>query len=143
MGRCCYMSILTVVGIGLMAATNEARQNRASLTLHEVGEQLYMLANDPAVQGMGGGGNTAIFVTEGGVVLVDTKISGYGSDILSHVQQITDLPITTIINTHTHWDHSGSNNEFPDTVDFIVHENTLAHMARPTCDDGAGFQAVG
>ena len=28
--------------------------------------------------------------------------------------------VTTIINTHTHWDHTGANTEFPDTVDDIV-----------------------
>ena len=140
MRRGWYMGVLVVAGMALLAANNEARQTRASLALHEVGDNLYMLANAPAVQGMGGGGNTGIFVTDEGVVLVDTKISGYGPDIVAHVRQITDIPITTIINTHTHWDHSGSNNEFPDTVDFIVHENTLAHMARPTCVDGAGYQ---
>ena len=32
----------------------------------------------PAVTEMGGGGNTAIFATNDGVVLVDTKIKGYG-----------------------------------------------------------------
>ena len=41
---------------------------------------------------MGGGGNTAIFVTNDGVVLVDTKIKGYGQDILAKVREITDKP---------------------------------------------------
>ncbi|MBM61564.1 MAG: hypothetical protein CL484_01300 [Acidobacteria bacterium] len=58
--------------------------------------------------------------------LVDTRILGYGQDILAVVDQITDKPVTTIINTHTHYDHSGGNVEFPDTVDFVVHENTVA-----------------
>ena len=48
--------------------------------------------------------------------------------------------MTTIINTHTHWDHSGANTEFPDTVDFVVHENTAGHMASTDCADGAGFE---
>ena len=140
MKRLLCLSILAVAGVTLSATSNEARQARASLALHKVSDNLYMLANAPSVQGMGGGGNTAIFLTDEGVVLVDTKISGYGTGILAHIREITDLPISTIINTHTHWDHSGSNIEFPDTVNFIVHENTLAHMSRPTCDDGAGYQ---
>ena len=69
-----------------------------------------------------------------GVTLVDTKINGYGQDILAEVGKITDKPVTTIINTHTHFDHSGGNVEFPDTVDFVVHENTLAHMSRASCE---------
>ena len=140
MRRPIVLSIVTIISVSLMVVSNEARQSRASLALHQVDENLYMLANAPSVQGMGGGGNTAIFVTSSGVVLVDTKISGYGADILEQVRGITDLPITTIINTHTHWDHSGSNVEFSDSVNFIVHENTLSHMSRPTCNDGAGYQ---
>ena len=140
MRRPIVLSIVTIISVSLMVVSNEARQSRASLALHQVDENLYMLANAPSVQGRGGGGNTAIFVTSSGVVLVDTKISGYGADILEQVRGITDLPITTIINTHTHWDHSGSNVEFSDSVNFIVHENTLSHMSRPTCNDGAGYQ---
>jgi glyoxylase-like metal-dependent hydrolase (beta-lactamase superfamily II) len=79
-------------------------------------------------------------VTNDGVTLVDTKIKGYGQDILAAVRNITDKPVTTIINTHTHWDHTGSNTEFPDTVNFVVHENTRGHLASDACGDGAGFQ---
>ena len=48
--------------------------------------------------------------------------------------------VTTIINTHTHYDHSGANPEFPDTVNFVAHENTAAHLASTDCDDGMGFE---
>ena len=142
MKRVVCLGIFTLVGVFAIVAANEARQDRANLTLHRIADNLYMLANDPAVQGMGGGGNTGVFVTDSGVVLVDTKISGYGADILTHVREVTDLPISTIINTHTHWDHSGSNIEFSDTVNFVAHENTLTHMSQPTCDDGAGYQGA-
>jgi len=140
MRRCICLGILTIVGVFATMTTYEARQERASLTAYEIADNLYMLANASSVQGMGGGGNTAIFVTNDGVTLVDTKIRGYGQDILAEVRTITDKPVTTIINTHTHWDHTGTNTEFPDTVDFVVHENTRAHMASDECDDGAGFQ---
>ena len=35
-----------------------------------------------------------------------------------------------IINTHTHGDHTGSNEGFPATVDIIAHENTKLNMER-------------
>jgi cyclase len=35
-----------------------------------------------------------------------------------------------IINTHTHGDHTGSNAEFPATVDIVAQENTKANMER-------------
>ncbi len=140
MRRSICLAVLTFAAIFATIATNQARQERASLTTHTIADNLFMPANAPSVQGMGGGGNTAIFIMSDGVALVDTKIKGYGSDILTAVRELTDKPITTIINTHTHWDHTGSNAEFPDTVDVVVHENTAANLRSDDCDDGAGFQ---
>ena len=133
MKRVVCLGILTLAGVFAMASANEARQARAPLFLQEVADNLYMLGNDPAGEGMRGGGNTAIFVGSAGVTLVDTKILGYGQDILAQVGELTDKPIVRIINTHTHYDHSGGNVEFADTVDFVVHANTLAQMSRATC----------
>ena len=40
------------------------------------------------------------------------------------------MPVTTIINTHSHFDHVGSNEAFPATVDVVTHENARAAMAK-------------
>ena len=138
MRRMVCLGIVTAAGVLAAAAANVAQEPaeepRANLVLHEVAHNLYMLANDPAEQGMRSGGNTAVFLTAAGVALVDTKIRGYGQDILAEIAKITPRPVTTIINTHTHYDHSGGNVEFSDTVDFVAHENTAAQMARETCE---------
>ena len=76
----------------------------------------------------GGGGNTAAFVASTGVVLVDTKVSGWGQPILDKLKTLTDKPVTTIVNTHTHFDHVNGNVEFPATVDIVTHENTKRLM---------------
>ncbi|MDT5076767.1 MAG: cyclase, partial [Mycobacterium sp.] len=76
----------------------------------------------------GGGGNTAVFITANGVVVVDTKNPGWGQPILDKIKTLTDKPVTTIINTHTHGDHVSGNVEFPATVDVITHENTKTYM---------------
>ena len=81
-----------------------------------------------------GGGNTLVFLDEDsaqpGVVLIDTKLPGWGETMLDTIGQITDLPVTTIINTHAHPDHAGSNGEFPTAMQIIAHENTKVNMAR-------------
>jgi glyoxylase-like metal-dependent hydrolase (beta-lactamase superfamily II) len=59
----------------------------------------------------GAGGNTTAFVRSDGVVLVDTKLASNGAAILAKVREFTDKPVTMIINTHSHPDHMGSNNE--------------------------------
>ena len=76
------------------------------------------------------GGNTAVFVTDKGVVLVDTKLPGWGQPILDRIKTVTDKPVITIINTHTHDDHTGSNDFFGASVETIVHENTRTNMMR-------------
>lgn len=125
---------LTAIGVIFTVAAQEARQPRPEIYgIKRVSEQLYVLINDPMSNAMETGGNTAVWVMDSGVLLVDTKIAGYGQSIIDHVAKITHLPVTTIVNTHTHYDHSGTNVEFPDTVDFVVHENTLAQMSRETC----------
>lgn len=91
----------------------------AQLTLEPVADDLYLIR--------GGGGNTAVLVTDAGVVLVDTKLPGNGRGLLEQVKLVTDKPITTIINTHTHADHVGGNS-FLAVADVVAHENTLARM---------------
>ena len=98
----------------------------------------------------GGGGNTAVFVGTKGVVVVDTKLPGWGQPILDQIKGLTDKPVTTIINTHTHGDHVSGNVEFPATVDVVTHENTKANMDKmasppgfPAATAPSVFQASG
>ena len=79
-----------------------------------------------------GGANALALIDEinGGVILVGAKLPGWGQPVLDAVYQVTDLPVTTIINTHADADHTGSNGEFPDVTDIVAHENTRANMAR-------------
>ncbi len=128
------LSALTLLGVVLAMTTHDARQASERLMAKKVADNLYMLVPAPGNPPSGPVGNTAVFVMSTGVALVDTKVAGYGPDILAEVRGITDKPVTTIINSHTHFDHTGSNTEFPDTVHFVAHENTRAQLARDTCE---------
>src|SRR5262245_11725240 len=79
------------------------------------------------------GGNSLVFVGDKGVVLVDTMLPAAGKSLIDQVKSVTNKPITTIINTHTHFDHTGSNTEFPASVEYVAHENTRANLARANC----------
>lgn len=132
---------IMLVGLSLTAAASQ--QERAAMPpIEEIAENLYLLAaSDSADRASWTGGNTAVFVTEVGVVLVDTKLPGYGQDFIGRVREVTDKPITMVINTHTHFDHSGSNNELPDTITVVAHENTRANMARAECNPVTNCEA--
>ncbi len=80
----------------------------------------------------GAGGNTVVFVRENDVVLVDTKLPNSGDAILAEVRKVTDKPVGMIINTHSHPDHMGSNNQLRelsgDGVTVVAHANTERRM---------------
>lgn len=101
--------------------------------LQKLGDNLYIVTGaTPPRNFPPGGGNTAVFVTEKGVVLVDTKNPGWGAVILEKVRTVTDKPIIAIINTHTHRDHTGGNEFFGAgaMVESVAHETTRANMVK-------------
>jgi cyclase len=114
-----------IVVVGLAVAGAAAQQQRPRIpptgTIKKVRDNLYVIP--------GAGGNTTVFVTQGGVVLVDTKLPNNGEPILNQVRTVTDKPVSTIINTHSHPDHIGSNEYFPASVEVVAQENTRAWMA--------------
>lgn len=88
----------------------------------------------------GGGANTVALIDEinGGVVLVDTKRPGWGAPLRAAIEQVTDLPVTTIITTTANADHAGGNADFAGVPLIIGHENTRSNLAR-----GGGGSAAG
>ena len=124
MKRIVILGTLVITG-ALTAAVGAWQQpqpapSAAAIEVDKIRPNLYVLK--------GGGGNTAALVTDAGVTLVDTKLPGWGKPLIDKVKELTDKPVTTIINTHTHFDHVSGNVEFPATVEVITHENTARLM---------------
>ena len=124
MKRLAVLFGVLLVGAVSMIAAQQQQQPRpaANLELQKVKENLYVIT--------GGGGNTAAFITDKGVVVVDTKLPGLGPAILEKVKSVTDKPVMMIINTHTHGDHVGSNSAFTGNVEFVAQENCKASMEK-------------
>jgi cyclase len=129
------LGLLTVGAVSMIFAQQQPQQRPpAALEIQKVKDNLYLIT--------GGGGNTAAFITEKGVVIVDTKVPGMGPAILEKVQSVTPKPVTMIINTHTHGDHVGSNSAFTGTVEIVAHENCKASMEKMPAfqsDEGKKF----
>ena len=123
MRRAVLLGVLIVVGAIGMAAKQATAPAQGTapppppLTTEKVRDNLFVIKG-------GNAGNTAVFVTAKGVVLVDTKLPGWGERLMDQVRSVTDKPVTTIINTHTHADHTGSNEFFPASVEVVAQENT-------------------
>ena len=131
MRRWIVLAVLIAVG-GLSMAITTAQQDPAVLRIEKVRETLFIVTGCRGLGAQAGGvaGNTTVFIADEGVVLVDTKYPGLGKAVLDQVRSVTNKPVRTIINTHTHGDHTGGNSEFPRAVEFIAHENTKANMTR-------------
>ena len=116
----------TVMAVGALTMTVAALQQPAAppapmvIDVDKLKDNLYVMK--------GGGGNSAVFITANGVTVVDTKLPGWGQPLLDKIRTVTNKPVTTIINTHTHFDHNSGNVEFPASVEVITHANTKTYM---------------
>jgi glyoxylase-like metal-dependent hydrolase (beta-lactamase superfamily II) len=117
--------LAAIVVVGFTVATVAAQQQRPRIpptgTIKKVRDNLYVIP--------GAGGNTTVFVTQNGIVLVDTKLANNGEAIMSQVRTVSGRAVTMIINTHSHPDHIGSNNYFAPSIEKVTHENTKKWMA--------------
>ncbi|HEY1911577.1 MAG TPA: MBL fold metallo-hydrolase [Vicinamibacterales bacterium] len=131
MKRSALLGLLLVVGTLSLAAQPAQPQGPRVIDIQKLKDNLYVLTSStPGNQATFSGGNVAVFITDTGVTLVDTKLAGWGQAVLDRVKGVTDKPITRIINTHTHGDHTGNDGFFGTTVEIVAQENTKTNMAK-------------
>ena len=117
------ITLLAAGSLSLTAAGWQAPPTAAKvIEVEKIKDNLFVLK--------GGGGNTAVFIAGSGVVVVDAKNPGWGQPILDQIKTLTDKPVTTLINTHTHGDHVSGNVEFPASVEVITQANTKTNMEK-------------
>ena len=72
--------------------------------------------------------NAGIIVGDEGVMIIDSlRVPSFARALIEDVRKITSKPIKYVIDTHSHWDHSWGNEEFPDAT-IIGHQNCRAEM---------------
>jgi glyoxylase-like metal-dependent hydrolase (beta-lactamase superfamily II) len=134
----------TVIGIAVVSMVVQGQAPAgpsaaaiAATKIEKVKENLYIITGSSAGGDAFSGGNTAVFITDAGVTLVDTKLPGFGPTLLERIKTVTDKPVTRIINTHAHDDHTGGNPFFgraavgaATAVESIVQENAKTNMAK-------------
>src|SRR5713101_7636062 len=116
MKRSVLLGLLVAAGAASMAAQTPAAPKVIDIV--KLKDTLYVLTSStPGNAATFSGGNVAVFITDGGVTLVDTKLNGWGQAILDKLKTVTTKPVTRIINTHTHGDHTGNDGFFGTSVE--------------------------
>ena len=70
-------------------------------------------------------GNSAVIVNDDDVIVVDDHVSPAAAwALLEEVKEITSKPVTTVVNTHFHFDHAHGNQMFGPGVQIIGHAFT-------------------
>lgn len=72
-----------------------------TFTLDPLTEHIYMLT--------GRGGNIGVFKNEKGLFIIDDQFAKVSDKILNKLKTTSNQPVTMVINTHFHGDHTGGN----------------------------------
>lgn len=79
--------------------------------------------------------NSLVIVGDEDVILVDSHITpATARELLASIRQITDKPISVVVNTHFHYDHAHGNQVFGDAK-IIGHTFTREKMAGAPLDE--------
>src|SRR5229473_5390746 len=116
--------IALVIAIGLISISTAQAQAPAppwpAWKTEKITDDIYVI--------FGEGGNTTVFLTDEGVILVDVKFDRNYDEIQNRVRALTDKPIKYVFNTHAHGDHTGGNIKFLPSATIIAHRNARAAM---------------
>lgn len=93
--------------VGALALLLSAAQAPAPpQTIRAIKPDLYVVT--------GAGGNSTVWVSNHGFILVDDKIGGAANfaNLVAAIRSVTPLPVRAVFNTHHHFDHVGNNAAF-------------------------------
>ena len=98
---------------------------------HAVGEGIFVHSQVNPLTGPVDG-NSVVIVGDDGVVVVDTHINpAVTRSVIARIRELTDAPVTHVVNTHWHDDHTNGNHEyrkaFPE-VQIVAHQATLESL---------------
>jgi cyclase len=102
-------SISVIAFLSVAFAQNQPPPPGPPPQLVKVKDDLYIVQNQANNMAdlIGYGGNASVFLTDDGVILIDSKSDREHDDLVAKVKSLTDKPIKYVVLTHNHADHSG------------------------------------
>lgn len=118
----------TITAVGLMLFCSSQAFAHAGVE-HEVEVKAQKLTDGLYVL-FGQGGNIGLSVGEDGVYMIDDQYGRLSDKIKATISEVTEQPVSYIINTHWHGDHVGGNENFARSGTVIVaHDNVRQRMS--------------
>ena len=120
-----YLLFLTLTAFHLASYSQETI-NTDTHRLEKVADGVYFATGAGDIYTMS---NALIIERDNDVVIVDSHITpAAGRALLSSIESVTDKPVTTLINSHFHYDHSNGTPAFGNNIEIIGHEVTYEKL---------------
>jgi len=122
-------ALLVVIGVMFVAAI-AAQSKQPAGTAHSGKAFRFNKVKEGIYHAVGTGslavvGNSSFIVNDNDVIVVDDHVSPAAAWVLlEEIKEVTNKPVTTVINTHFHFDHAHGNQIFAPSVQIIGHEFT-------------------
>ena len=126
---------LIIIALITAAATAQGRFDDVQITVEKVTDHIYML--------QGAGGNIGISTGKDGVFMIDDQFAPLSEKITAAIKTISDQPVSFLVNTHFHGDHTGGNANFEAAGAMIVaHDNVRKRLAANEKTASAGLPVI-
>lgn len=80
----------------------------------------------------GSGGNIGVSVGDDGVLIIDDQFAPLTNKIEAAIAELTDKPVTFVVNSHFHYDHSDGNENFGRAGAYIVAQDNSRRRMEST-----------
>lgn len=112
---------LTVLSACLMSPIAYAQDNQ--LDIHSLSDTVHVISGD--------GGNVTVIKDDRGLLVIDAGLRSKQEELMMTLAEMSDLPISKLVNTHWHYDHVGGNSGMADQgATVMAHSNVRDRMMK-------------
>ena len=123
------VGLFALVLLPLMATAQDF--DNIEITTTPVRDGIYML--------QGSGGNIGVSIGGDGTIIIDDQFGPLTNKIVAAIAELTDTPVTFVMNSHFHYDHTDGNTNFGRAGAYIVaQDNARKRMESTQVLSGSG-----
>ncbi|NVJ65256.1 MAG: MBL fold metallo-hydrolase [Gammaproteobacteria bacterium] len=115
-------SMVLAMGLTTNAFAHGEQRPEVEIKVQKLTDGIYVL--------FGQGGNIGLSVGDDGAYIIDDQFAQLSDKINAAIDEITDAPVSYVINTHWHFDHTGGNENLgKEGATIVAHENVYQRLS--------------